>query len=73
MFVVMSDSHYDRDVVKSIKSKYLNEATAIFHCGDSELPSSDEIWQGITVVAGNCDYDSGNHDFLTQEVEGKRY
>lgn len=45
MFVVMSDSHYDRDVVQSIKSKYLNEATAIFHCGDSELPSSDEIWQ----------------------------
>lgn len=31
MFVVMSDSHYDRDVVQSIKSKYLNEATAIFH------------------------------------------
>ncbi len=72
MFVVMSDSHYDREVVESIKSKYLNEATAIFHCGDSELPSSDEIWNGITVVAGNCNYDDGYHDFLTQTVEGKK-
>ncbi|RZI48144.1 metallophosphoesterase [Lactococcus kimchii] len=72
MFVVMSDSHYDRNVVESIKKKYQASATAIFHCGDSELLSSDEIWNGITVVAGNCDYDNGYQDFILQEVEGKK-
>ena len=53
MFVVMSDSHTDRDVIKKIKKRYEGTASALFHCGDSELPSNDDIWQGINVVAGN--------------------
>ena len=57
--VVMSDSHGDREIVKNIKERYLGKVDAIFHNGDSELPSSDPIWEGIHVVAGNCDYDSG--------------
>lgn len=57
--VVMSDSHGDRDIVQEIKSYYQGKVDAIFHNGDSELPSSDPIWQGIQVVGGNCDYDSG--------------
>lgn len=72
MFVVLSDSHYDRESIKSIKEKYGKTASAIFHCGDSELPSSDEIWSGITVVRGNCDYDEGYPDYLIKEIEGKR-
>jgi putative phosphoesterase len=72
MFIVMSDSHMNRQVVENIKDKYLNQASAIFHCGDSELPSDDRIWQGITVVKGNCDYDEGYPDFTLEEVEGKR-
>ncbi|MEX2803529.1 metallophosphoesterase [Streptococcus sp. H31] len=58
-FIVMSDSHGDREIVKNIKDRYLGKVTAIFHNGDSELPSSDTIWDDIYVVAGNCDYDSG--------------
>ena len=58
-FIVMSDSHGDREIVRDIKERYLGKADAIFHNGDSELPSSDSIWNGIYVVAGNCDYDSG--------------
>jgi len=76
MFVVMSDSHYDRDVVESIKSKYLNEATAIFHCGDSELPSSDEIWQGITVNPGSVAQPRGKYDikmYAIIEIEGEEF
>ena len=72
MFVVMSDSHTDRRVIESIKEYYQDKATAIFHCGDSELPSSDPIWEGITVVAGKCDDDEGYHDFLIKEVEQQR-
>ncbi|CAM3127495.1 YfcE family phosphodiesterase [Lactococcus hircilactis] len=72
MFVVMSDSHEDRDVIQKIKTHYQNSATAIFHCGDSELSSQDPIWDGITVVRGNCDDDAAYPNFLTQKVEGKK-
>ena len=68
----MSDSHADREIVAEIKAKYQDSASAIFHCGDSELKSSDPIWQGITVVAGNCDYDAGYQDTQLKEVEGKK-
>lgn len=57
--VVMSDSHGDRGVVEEIKNRYLGQVDAIFHNGDSELPSDDAIWSGIQVVAGNCDYEPG--------------
>ena len=56
--IVMSDSHGDREIVKEIKERYLGKVDAIFHNGDSELLSSDEIWEGIWVVQGNCDYDN---------------
>ncbi|WP_159547799.1 metallophosphoesterase [Streptococcus halichoeri] len=56
--IVMSDSHGDRAVVEDIKAKYINQVDAIFHNGDSELLACDPLWQGIFVVAGNCDYDS---------------
>lgn len=57
--IVMSDSHGDRQIVEAIREKYLGKVDAIFHNGDSELPSDDVIWSGIEVVRGNCDYDSG--------------
>lgn len=57
--IVMSDSHGDREIVKEIKGRYQGKVDAIFHNGDSELSSKDDIWDGIYVVAGNCDYDSG--------------
>jgi len=72
MFLVMSDSHYDRKVVEHLKAKYQGQVSAIFHCGDSELESSDSVWSGITVVAGNCDYDPGYKESQLVEVEGKR-
>lgn len=72
MFVVMSDSHYDREVVEQIKKHYEKTASAIFHCGDSELASSDEVWSGITVVAGNCDFDPGYKEDQLVRVEGKK-
>lgn len=57
--IVMSDSHGDRDIVESVKNHCLGKVDAIFHNGDSELKSSDSLWQGIYVVGGNCDYDKG--------------
>lgn len=67
--VVMSDSHGDRDIVKDIKNHYLGKVDAIFHNGDSELPSSDPIWEGVYVVTGNCDYDSGYPEVLVTKID----
>ena len=48
--VVMSDSHGDRDIVKDIKNHYLGKVDAIFHNGDSELPSSDPMVISIKLI-----------------------
>jgi len=56
--IVMSDSHGDRAIVEEIRNHYIGKVDAIFHNGDSELPSDDEVWQGIQVVAGNMAEDS---------------
>ena len=42
--IVMSDSHGDRDIIQTIKDQYQGKVDAIFHNGDSELPSNDPIW-----------------------------
>lgn len=66
--LVMSDSHGDRKVVENLKQHYMGKVDAIFHNGDSELPSDDPIWDGIQVVCGNCDYFGGYPDSLVTEV-----
>lgn len=72
MIVIMSDSHSERKVIENIKVEYAGRASAIIHCGDSELPSNDKIWQGLTVVAGNCDYDSGYKNVQLLQADGQR-
>ncbi|WP_203266181.1 metallophosphoesterase [Streptococcus uberis] len=67
--IVMSDSHGDREVVESIKNRYLDQVDAIFHNGDSELRSTEPIWDGIHVVAGNCDYDSSYPQKLVVQLD----
>ena len=67
--IVMSDSHGDREIVEDIKNHYIEKVDAIFHNGDSELPSSDSIWNGIWVVQGNCDYDSGYPKSLVTQLD----
>ena len=43
--IVMSDSHGERDIVVDIKKRYQGKVDAIFHNGDSELESSDSVWE----------------------------
>lgn len=67
-FLVMSDSHGDRRIVKEIKERYSGKVDAIFHNGDSELPADDSLWEGIYVVGGNCDTDAAYPDELVVEL-----
>lgn len=62
----MSDSHGDRHIVQEIKDRYLGKVDMIFHNGDSELPASDPIWEGIQVVCGNCDFGDYPDYLVTQ-------
>lgn len=55
-FLVMSDSHGDRQIVQDLKDYYQGKVVAIFHNGDSELDGRDPVWQGVHVVQGNCDW-----------------
>ncbi|MDR0297336.1 MAG: metallophosphoesterase [Streptococcaceae bacterium] len=71
MIIVMSDSHTETAVIAAIKAHYPN-ASAIIHCGDSELPKNSTLWQGVSVVAGNCDYDTAYNDFEVLTAENKR-
>lgn len=70
--LVMSDSHGDRAIVEEIKAHYQGQVDAMFHNGDSEIPSADPIWNGIFVVTGNCDYDAGYPASQLVEVGGLR-
>lgn len=58
-YLVVSDNHGDRDVLVDIVNKRQNQVDGMFHCGDSELPSTDPLWQKMIVVKGNCDFDEG--------------
>ena len=56
VIIVMSDSHGDCQIVEEIKNHYNGKVDAIFHNGDSELESTDPVWEGIHVVKGNMDF-----------------
>ena len=65
-YLVVSDNHGERDVLVELVNKYRGQVDGMFHCGDSELDPTDELWQVMLVVTGNCDFDSRYKKF--QEV-----
>lgn len=60
--LVVSDSHGRKDILNELAERYLNKVDRFVHCGDSELSSTDLIWEIMTTVRGNCDYDYGLKD-----------
>lgn len=69
--IVMSDSHGNQTIVQQIKDYYQGRVDAIFHNGDSELPSHLPLWEGIQVVRGNCDGE-GYPERLVTDFAGLR-
>jgi len=59
-YLVMSDSHGDRDIVQKIYDQFKGQVDVFLHCGDSELPAEDLLWESIVVIQGNCDYGTKN-------------
>ena len=65
--IVMSDSHGDKETVKSVS---LKDADATFHCGDSELLFDDPSFGKMHKVRGNCDHDQRFPETVIVEVNG---
>lgn len=63
-YLVVSDNHGERSILEELKNRWQGEVDYFFHCGDSELPISDSLWETFVVVKGNCDYDT---DYLTTQ------
>ena len=48
--LVVSDNHGDRDCLVDLVNHYEGQVDALFHCGNSELEPTDELWQKLIVV-----------------------
>lgn len=68
--LIVSDSHGDRSMIKTLKNRYENDVDALIHCGDSELRAVDPVLEGFHVVRGNCDLDQRFPDELLLDVQG---
>ncbi|BAP86028.1 phosphodiesterase [Paucilactobacillus hokkaidonensis JCM 18461] len=55
--LVVSDNHFDRDILVQVDNKYYNKVDLMFHCGDSQLPASDSLFEHFLTVQGNNDFD----------------
>ncbi|MBM6613330.1 metallophosphoesterase [Desemzia sp. RIT804] len=71
--LVVSDSHGDRDVLVELKELYQNKMDRMFHCGDSELEATDEIWDSFVTVKGNMDFDEQLKLEQVVEVGNERF
>ena len=63
--LVMSDTHADMATMEEVISFRSKEVDAIIHCGDSELEASYFQDKPVSIVKGNCDYDSS---FPTEQI-----
>ena len=52
LYLIVSDSHGDRDILCKLVKNYTGKVDAMFHCGDSELKSDDELFDKMIVVGG---------------------
>lgn len=55
--LVVSDNHFDRDILVALDDKYYGDVDLMIHCGDSQLPASDRLFEHFVTVQGNNDFD----------------
>lgn len=71
-YLVVSDNHGDRQILVDLLAHFKDQVDLFLHCGDSELPDSDPLWDTFQVVAGNCDYGAQYPDHRTIETSVDR-
>ncbi|CUW12463.1 MULTISPECIES: YfcE family phosphodiesterase [Leuconostoc] len=56
-FLIVSDNHGDRAILSNIIARWRPQVAGIFFNGDSELAAQDAVFDGVSTVIGNMDYD----------------
>lgn len=56
-FLIVSDNHGDREILSDIIARWRPKVAGIFFNGDSELSAKDTVFDGVSTVIGNMDYD----------------
>lgn len=57
-WLIISDNHGGWSQLNTIIENYRDQVELIIHCGDSEFPADDPIWDNVdVVVSGNMDFD----------------
>lgn len=56
-YLIVSDTHGDRQILTDIVAHYKGKVRAMFYNGDSELQRSDELFDTLLPVIGNMDDD----------------
>ncbi|MCW6663702.1 metallophosphoesterase [Aerococcaceae bacterium NML190073] len=57
-FLVLSDNHGRWTETQQLIEHFRPQVDYIFHCGDSEFPADDLLWDQVDiVVSGNMDFD----------------
>lgn len=57
-WLIVSDNHGGWSKLNNLIEHYRPETELILHCGDSEFPADDPIWDNVdVVVSGNMDFD----------------
>lgn len=56
-FLIVSDTHGDREIIVDIFDKWRDSVAGIFYNGDSELAADDTVFDGVSTVIGNMDDD----------------
>ncbi len=64
-FLIVSDTHGDRDILVDIFNHWQSNVAAVFYNGDSELSANDSVFDGVSTVIGNMDTDD---DFVAARV-----
>lgn len=62
--LVVSDSHGNEQILDDLASRYDGLVDGFVHCGDSELPATNLLWEVMDTVKGNCDYDNRYPDMV---------
>ncbi|MBU8905088.1 metallophosphoesterase family protein [Desertibacillus haloalkaliphilus] len=70
--LIISDSHGWTDELADVIAQQKPNVSAIFHCGDSELPHHAPQLENCYVVRGNCDFDEEFPEERVEEIEGTR-
>ena len=72
--IIMSDNHGQKMALQKVFEHYQSEPEVQFiHCGDSEFPYEDEVFQECLRVTGNCDYDTNYPEVAVLEAKGIRF